>query len=226
MNLKAMHRISYGLYIVASKRGESLNGQAANALIQVSSDPVTIVAGLNKQNLTHEYIAQEGRLSVSILEQDTPISLIGHFGFRSGRDTDKFSGVNFGLTGSGLPYLTDHTLAYLEAVVIGTMDAGTHTLFWCKVTDAQVLKEGVPMTYAYYQQVKKGSTPHTAPTFIPKDQQKHTDRYVCKVCGYIYDPEKGDPDGNIPPGTPFQDLPAHWVCPVCGASKGDFEKEE
>jgi rubredoxin len=48
--------------------------------------------------------------------------------------------------------------------------------------------------------------------------------YRCTVCGYIYDPESGDPDGGIEPGTRFEDLPDSWVCPACGASKGDFER--
>ncbi len=51
-------------------------------------------------------------------------------------------------------------------------------------------------------------------------------KYKCTVCGYIYDPEEGDPDGGIKPGTPFEEIPADWVCPVCGAAKSDFEKEE
>ena len=49
-------------------------------------------------------------------------------------------------------------------------------------------------------------------------------KYECTVCGYVYDPAAGDPDGNIPPGTAFEDLPDSWVCPVCGAAKSDFEK--
>jgi len=49
-------------------------------------------------------------------------------------------------------------------------------------------------------------------------------KYVCTVCGYIYDPEKGDPTQNIPPGTPFEDLPEDWKCPICGAGKNLFEK--
>lgn len=51
-------------------------------------------------------------------------------------------------------------------------------------------------------------------------------RYVCEVCGYIYDPEEGDPDGDIAPGTPFEKLPEDWVCPMCGASKDEFSPEE
>ncbi len=50
------------------------------------------------------------------------------------------------------------------------------------------------------------------------------DKYICQICGYIYDPAKGDPDSGVASGTSFQDLPEDWVCPICGASKSDFEK--
>lgn len=51
------------------------------------------------------------------------------------------------------------------------------------------------------------------------------DRYVCSVCGYVYDPAEGDPEGGIEPGTRFEDLPDDWTCPVCGAEKDQFQKE-
>jgi rubredoxin len=51
------------------------------------------------------------------------------------------------------------------------------------------------------------------------------DKYVCTVCGYVYDPEQGDPDNGVNPGTKWEDVPDDWECPVCGASKDDFEKE-
>lgn len=50
-------------------------------------------------------------------------------------------------------------------------------------------------------------------------------KYVCKLCGYIYDPAVGDPDNNVPPGTSFEKLPEGWLCPVCGAGKEEFEVE-
>ena len=52
------------------------------------------------------------------------------------------------------------------------------------------------------------------------------DKYECTLCGYIYDPAKGDPDNGVAPGTAFTDVPEYWVCPVCGAGKEDFEKVE
>ncbi len=51
------------------------------------------------------------------------------------------------------------------------------------------------------------------------------EKWKCTVCGYVYDPANGDPDGGIAPGTPFENLPEEWVCPVCGAAKDMFEKE-
>jgi rubredoxin len=66
-----------------------------------------------------------------------------------------------------------------------------------------------------------------ADNFIHFKLQEGTrmDRYVCTVCGYVYDPAVGDPDSGIKPGTPFEDIPDGWECPVCGAAKSDFEKE-
>ncbi|MTI65526.1 MAG: rubredoxin [Firmicutes bacterium] len=52
------------------------------------------------------------------------------------------------------------------------------------------------------------------------------DKYVCVPCGYVYDPAEGDPEGGIKPNTPFKDLPDDWVCPVCGAGKDLFEKQD
>jgi rubredoxin len=54
---------------------------------------------------------------------------------------------------------------------------------------------------------------------------RNMDRYKCKVCGYVYSPEEGDPDNGVAPGTAFGQLPDGWTCPVCGAGKDEFEKE-
>ncbi|MBA7580406.1 High molecular weight rubredoxin [subsurface metagenome] len=126
------------------------------------------------------------------------------------------------------PIVTDHTLAYLEAKLLQEVDAGTHSIFIGEVVGAEIIGEGEPMTYAYYHQVKRGTTPKTAPSYIA--EQKETSakmvKYRCTVCDYVYDPELGDPDGGIEPGTPFGKLPDNWVCPVCGAGKSEFEKVE
>ncbi len=223
MDLKAMHKISYGLYVIGAKKDNLINAQTANSVIQISADPVTVAVSINKKNLTHEYILADGYFTVSILEKDTPLSLIGLFGFKSGRETNKFSDTEYAVTTNGLPYITGNALAYMEAKVINTLDAGTHTIFLGQIIAANSLKSGEPMTYAYYHQVKSGS----APALLNKKERSSNkmDKYVCNVCGYVYDPEAGDAENNIAPGTPFADLPEDWVCPVCGVGKDEFEKD-
>jgi flavin reductase (DIM6/NTAB) family NADH-FMN oxidoreductase RutF/rubredoxin len=225
MNTKALHNISYGLYVICSRMDDKINGQIANTVVQVCSEPAMISVAINKNNYTHEFINTSKMFTASILSQETPLSFIGNFGFKSGRDIDKFQGVNYKLSTNRIPIVTDYTLAYLEAKVVEQVDAGTHTVFIGELVDADVLKEGEPMTYAYYQQVKRGTTPKSAPSYVEKKEEgKKMDKYECSVCGYIYDPELGDPDGGIKPGTPFEKIPDNWVCPVCGASKDKFKK--
>jgi len=225
MNVKALYKLSYGLYVVSSRKGDRHNGQIANTVFQIASEPPAIAVSINKSNLTHEFIKESKVLTASILSQDTPLSFIGRFGFKSGREIDKFDGINYKIGETRAPVVTDNTLAYLEAKVTQELDVGTHTIFTAELVGADVIKEGEPMTYAYYHQVKRGTTPKTAPSYIEqKKEATKMSRYKCTVCGYIYDPALGDPDGGIKPGTPFEEIPDDWVCPVCGAAKGEFEK--
>lgn len=229
MDPNVLHNISYGMYVVSSSKGDSLNAQIANSVIQISNDPVAIAISINKKNLTHEYIEQSGRFSVSILDENTPLGFIGKFGFRSGRSEDKFKAVNFKRLPSGCPVVLDNALGYIEAKVTGRLDGGTHTLFLGELTDSAIIKTGKPMTYEYYHMVKRGTTPSTAPTFIkeeaPLKKEVQMQKYRCVVCNYIYDPAAGDPDNGVKPGTPFEKIPDTWVCPVCGADKSQFVKE-
>jgi flavin reductase (DIM6/NTAB) family NADH-FMN oxidoreductase RutF/rubredoxin len=228
MDTNILRNIGYGMYVVCANKGKAINGQISNTVFQIASEPPTIAVSINKQNFTHGFIQSSRRFTVSILAEDTALEFIGKFGFKSGRDTDKFKDINFKVLASGCPVVLDNTLGYLEAEVISQMDAGTHTVFLGRVTAMEMLTTAKPMTYAYYHQVKRGVTPKTAPTFIKEAvSQKETggpQKYRCTVCGYIYDPAVGDPKGNIAAGTLFEKLPAGWVCPVCGATKDKFVK--
>ena len=226
MNLKALHKLSYGLYVVGSRKGDKLNGQVANTVFQVTSEPPTIAVIINKNNLTHQFITASKVFSASVLSRETPLSFIGHFGFKSGRDIDKLEGINYKIGETQAPVIIDNAIAYLEVKVIQEIDVGTHTIFIGELVEAEVIREGECMTYDYYHQVKRGTTPKTAPVYVDEKKVEaiKAPKYRCTVCGYIYDPELGDPDGKIKPGTPFEELPDDWVCPVCGASKDKFEK--
>jgi rubredoxin/flavin reductase (DIM6/NTAB) family NADH-FMN oxidoreductase RutF len=232
MDPNVLRNIGYGMYVVSSNKGDLLDGQIVNTLFQITSEPITLAVSINKKNLTHEYIQSSKRFTVSILEESASLSFIGKFGFKSGRTEDKFKDTKFIKLDSGCPVVLDSALSYLEAEVINQFDCGTHTLFLGKMTDSKILKTGKPMTYDYYHQVKRGTTPKTAPTFIksvgeaPKKEQKQSQKYICTVCNYVYDPALGDPDSGIKPGTAFEDIPDSWVCPVCGVKKSEFAKQE
>jgi flavin reductase (DIM6/NTAB) family NADH-FMN oxidoreductase RutF len=166
VNRKALHKLSYGLYVVTSRKSDDFNGQIANTVFQVSSEPATIAISINKQNLTHKFIRESKVFAVSVLPQSTPLKFIGHFGFKSGRDIDKLEGINHKVGRTGAPIVLDYAVACLEAEVIKEVDADTHTIFIGRVVDAEILTNEEPMTYAYYHLIKRGVTPKAAPTYI------------------------------------------------------------
>ena len=232
MNIKALYKLGYGVYVVTSKKDGRINGQIANTVFQVTSEPPTVAVSINKNNLTHDFIKESRVFAASILCQDTPLTFIGRFGFKSGRDSDKFKEVDYKTGETGAPIVLDNAVSYLEARVTKEMDVGTHTIFVGEVVNADVISDEVCMTYDYYHQIKGGKTPKAAATYLDEKKMEEKTKaavnimakYKCTVCGYIYDPEKGDPDSGIKPGTAFKDVPDDWVCPVCGAAKDQFEK--
>lgn len=155
----------------AGKAQGRLNGQIANTVFQLTADPPLLGVSLNCQNFTHELISESGRFSVSVLSQETPLKFIGLFGFKCGRQVDKFSGINYKVLESGTPVILDHCLGFFDLAVKQSIALGTHTLFIGQVTAAEVLADGVPLTYAYYHEIKGGRTQANAPTYI-KDNEK------------------------------------------------------
>jgi flavin reductase (DIM6/NTAB) family NADH-FMN oxidoreductase RutF/rubredoxin len=229
MNRSALHKISYGLYVITSGKDGKFNGQIANSMFQVTSDPATVAISINKGNYTHELINLSRKFVVSILSEETPMTFIGNFGFKSGRDVDKLQNVKTKTGATQVPIVLDNTVSYIEVEVEKELDCGTHTIFVGNIVDGDVVSNAEPMTYAYYQKVKGGKSPKSAPTYSkeePAATSQTASNYVCSVCGYVYDPAKGDPDNGVAPGTKFEDVPESWTCPVCGADKSKFEKEK
>jgi len=234
LDLESLFKLSYGMCIVSSKKGNRFNGCIVNTVFQLVPEPPMVAMSLNIQSLTHEYIADSKVFTISILSQETPMPFIGRFGFRSGRDIDKFEQVNYKIGQTGVPIVLDNTVAFLEAEVAQSIDVVTHTLFIAKIVACETLDgDKQPMTYAYYRDIKQGRTPKTAATYIkikPKTQGeegvRNMKKYKCLMCGYIYDPDVGDTENGVEAGTAFEDLPDYWVCPECGAGKDEFEPIE
>lgn len=149
---QALYRISYGLYIITAHADGKDNGQCANTCFQITSEPARVAIGINKQNYTHELIQKSGKFGVSVLSQ-TGHDLARGFGYRSGRDVNKFEGLAVHRGESGV-LLLDDVLVTMEATVTGQLDSGTHTLFLGDVTAGEILQDGDPMTYAYFRASK------------------------------------------------------------------------
>lgn len=163
---KALWDISYGVYIITSMDGDKKNGQIVTTAFQVTSDPPRVAVCISKETLTHEYISNSKKMGICVLEQETPMTFIGTWGFKSGRDIDKFMNTNYKIgKATGVPLVLDHVLSVMELNIQSQQDVGTHTLFIGELVSSEVIKEGTKLTYEYYQKEKKGKSPKTAPTY-------------------------------------------------------------
>lgn len=208
MDINALRNLSYGVYIISTMDGEHPTGCIANSVMQVTHN--IIAASLNHRNFTNECVKKTKKFAVSVLDEHSNPAIIGTFGFHTGRDTDKFKDVKFTYI-DGMPVIED-ACAYLICNVKETVETDTHTIFLGELTDCNNLNPEPPMTYAYYHNVIKGSSPETAPTYInPQTEVKTGVRYQCKICKYIY-------EGDI------TKEPDTYVCPICRQPKSVFER--
>jgi ferric-chelate reductase [NAD(P)H] len=169
MNEKALYTLNYGVYIVSAKNRDKLNGQIANVVFQVVAEPPKVAVCLNRENLTHALVSESGFFNISILGECCTMKLIGNFGFKSGRDIDKFKDCDYMIGKNGAPIVTDFAVAYLECEIENSMDLGDYTLFVGMVTGGDILQDEVPMTYSYYHRELKGKEPKAAPTYRKKE---------------------------------------------------------
>lgn len=171
MDLNSLLKISYGLYIISSKKDEKLNGMIATTASQVTAAPPRIIVTISKENLSHEMIMESRKFGVSVLRKDTELTFVGRFGFKSGRISDKFEGLNYKMGVTGVPIVLDNAISYYEAEVVDTIDVGTHTIFVGDVKDAQKLSDEEPMTYDYYHKIKGGKSQKNAPTYLAQEKK-------------------------------------------------------
>lgn len=164
MNNNAFYQLSYGVYIVTTWDKGRATGCTANSAMQITSEPATFAVSINHDNYTNQCIADSGKFAISILGEHSDPSIIGTFGFRSGKDCDKFENVDQVIKGY-MPVVAD-ACAYIVCEVIDKLETDTHTIFLGRALDADVLKQDDVMTYAYYHKVIKGKTAKNAPTYI------------------------------------------------------------
>ena len=199
MNTNALFKIGYGLYILTTSDMGKDNGCIINTVMQVTSNPCRIAICVNKSNYTSDMIRNSKKINLSVLDEGANFELFERFGYRSGRDYDKFLGfVSTKRTANGVLYITKNTNAYLSAYVQQEIDLGSHYMFIAQLVDAEILSEKNTATYDYYQKNIK-----------PKQRLSEKKGWRCIICGYVYEGEE---------------LPANFICPLCKHGASDFEK--
>ncbi len=196
-DLTALFKIGYGLYVVTSNDGQKDNGLIVNTVTQVTNTPNRIAVTINKDNYSHHIIKQTGMMNINCLSVDAPFSVFEAFGFRSGRNVDKFADCTPLRSDNGLVFLPRYINSFMSLKVEQYVDLDTHGMFICSVTEARVISDRETMTYSYYHANVK-----------PKPETDGKKGYVCKICGYVYEGEE---------------LPEDFVCPLCKHGAADFE---
>ena len=196
-DLSALFNIGYGLYVVTTNDGKKDNGLIVNTVTQVTNSPNRIAVTVSKQNYSHHIIKQTGIMNINCLSTDAPFSVFENFGFRSGRNTDKFAGEEVLRSDNGLVFLGRYINSFMSLKVEQYVDLDTHGMFICLITESRVISDAETMTYNYYQNNVK-----------PKPETEGKKGFVCKVCGYVY-------EGDV--------LPDDFICPLCKHGAADFE---
>ena len=170
MDINTFSKLSYGVYIVASGNKEQQDAFIATTVMQVTAEPAEIIVACNKNNFTASLIRESKVFSISVLKQNYKPTTMGTFGFRSGKDFNKFEHCKEFIFGNmQTPIVIEDCLAWFECKLINEVDVGTHILFVGKVLDAQIIAENeIPLTYSYYHEVKKGVASKNAPSYIKK----------------------------------------------------------
>ena len=200
---ETMFKLSYGLFVLTARDGDKDNGCIINTVTQITVSPIKISIIVNKVNFTHDMIVKTGEFNISVLSESVSFSVFKQFGFKSGKDSDKFAECPYGdRTENGIRYIPEQTNAVISGKVTESVDCGTHTLFIADVTEAFALSGENSVTYQYYFD-------HIKPKPKPKPQKDGKKRWICKICGYIYE---GD------------ELPKDFICPLCKHGAEDFEE--
>ena len=216
MELEALYKLTHGLYILGATDGKRFVGSVVDAVMQVANKPLVLALSCNNQSYTRECIMRDGRFSLSVLGKNIDPYVIAHFGFQSSKNVDKWQSMDYVVRDS-LPYLKDN-IATVRCKVLQSVQYESNTLFLAEVEDCVNGKNCEPLTYLDYRSyfkdevIKKFNEVKQAKEKKMAEDKNEGKKWVCTVCGYVYDGE-----------TPFEELPEDWVCPLCGVDKSFFE---
>lgn len=220
MDLEALYKLTHGLYVLGARDGDRFAGSIVDAVMQVANKPVAIALSCSNGSYTKSCIDKSGEFSLSVLCRNVEPFVVANFGFQTSRLVDKWKNVAHSIK-DGLPYLNDN-LASFRCKVLHTYTLDSNTLYVAEVIEAATsCRNEEPLTYLDYRSYFKNDVMESFKNYLNPDSKKgktmaeENKKWVCTVCGYVY-------DGDVP----FEDLPEDWLCPLCGVGKELFELQE
>ena len=201
MDKKALYNLEYGVFMVSSRVGDKINGCITNTCIQAAAKPLLVAICCINGNYTPELIKESGLFTVSVLDDSATFETVRRFGMQSGRKADKFADFDYAMDANGLPYLKAEANAVISCRVVSSQDLGSHTIFFGEILEAEKLSDRPSLTYSRYQSDVK-------PKPAAKKETRPIVGWKCKICGYVYEGAQ---------------LPADYLCPLCGHGPEDFE---
>lgn len=203
---KAFEKMDYALCVLCAAAGGAYHGCIINSLHQATSSyPAKFTVTVNRDHETCKAIQAAGSFAVTLLSADCPAEIINTFGYRSGRVTDKFAGVNFKTDDAGNPYLMDHAAARISCKVVDQLIIGSYILFVGEATEAETRNQDSVLTLKAYTARGK-ATPPTATVY----RTMEGGGFRCTICGYVHESET---------------LPPDFICPICRAAADKFVKQ-
>ncbi len=209
MDLNVLFGLSYGMYAITTQDGVRPTGCIVNSVFQVTNQEPLVALSMNRDNYTHQVLMREKRFAVSILSESTPSDVISKLGFVSGKDVDKLTDIPYSII-DGLAVLDTNCMGYLICEVVSVAETSTHDIFVAKVIAGETLNKNQPMTYSYYHNVIKGTSPKNAPSYQKATVTEREEVYVCDICNYQY---KGD----------ITKEGSDYKCPICKADVSHFK---
>ena len=207
MDKNVLKNLTYGLYVIGCQDNHP-SGCVVNTVFQITSNPLLLAVSINKDNYTNKVLKKQKKFSISILSEKTDPQIIGTFGFKSSQDINKFAEFKY-QEKDNIPYLED-CCGNLICEVIDLVETTTHTLFIAEIKDMFNYSQDTPMSYKYYHEVLKGSSPKKAPTYQEEEIESEKTIWKCSICGYEVE---------------MDELPEDFVCPICGQPAKVFKKK-
>lgn len=219
MKPPVLSNLSYGMYAIGVKDGKKPSACIVNTAMQISNaKPALVAVSMNKSNYSYSCIEKNGLFTISVLSEDTPATVIGALGFNSGENIEKLENIRHKVLVEGVPVIKENTCCWFLCKVKSKTETGSEVLYVAEIVAGSDEAVGTPMTYKYYVDVLKGTSPKKSPTYLPPEStfdKSSGESFVCSVCGYVYsDPNFG-----------FEELPKDWLCPVCKMPKRVFVRK-